>query len=235
MYLVILILLTLLACNKNQQAFEDFNRFDKPRKEISLKYFTVKCTNLPSMNNEFSKWGDFFDYYGEYSTYPYKEYRIYSYDKMNHLFSNTYLEIQFPHRYLFKSIPNTLHCFIGNGYRDSGMVDSKNCFYILWVNNIKRADSLKVHNTWEISSLTDTIISNIDENEIKQLYPEFKGKVVDGKINEIIIKDDYKTDNFWFYQEIEFVGFNRYYDGYQKYKDSLHRLGKEFPPKETKF
>lgn len=81
------------------------------------------------------------------------------------------------------------------------------CFYLLWENKKYSPNKDKILNNWEIDSTTFALYSNLTFNRIKELFPDFKGKYFQKKINRIIAKKDFGNSISKF-KNIEFIGFD---------------------------
>jgi hypothetical protein len=79
---------------------------------------------------------------------------------------------------------------------------SDSCFYIIWYRS--HFDQFKTSNI-------DTIYSNLPISIIKNIYPDFNGKLLNGNITKIrlVHKEPINTDKF--YNDIELIGFNRFF------------------------
>jgi hypothetical protein len=214
------------GCNKSENSFS--------KKQIPEKYFNIKYTEISDSNSKHNSM-KYNGYFGEYNLFT-EFHKIISYSNLDtyHIFKNDDLEIQFPTvRFQTNANPH-LSCLIG--CKDIINIDQNNnseverkSYYIIWLNNSKINDYNARIEEWGIGKCTDTIYSNIDKKDIFWLFPKFNGKVIEGKVKEIIVNNNFKTDDWWFYQEIQFIGFDRYFDGYKHYKDSLKKIGIDFP------
>lgn len=117
----------------------------------------------------------------------------------------------------------------------NGLVSEKNyldqrnkCFYVLWLNSSTPNGLGHYEQRWGIGTRTDTIYSNLNISVINRIFPKFQGILIDGKISEVVIHENYNVNEWWFYQDIEFVGFNRFEDTYKLYKDSLNKSKQKF-------
>jgi hypothetical protein len=208
---LLMLSIIIISCEKDQIS----------KKRIPDKYFNVKLTEkqpMDSLNYNHFVWD-----YIEVKNLG--EWKInYTSNRKYHYFNNTLYEIQFPSvRFNLKNKFGTLHCLIGKGVIDEDQFSkfSDKCFYIFWLNRSIEDKLHHFYKEWGIGHWTDTIYTNIDEKMIKDIYPEFNGKVVNGNITEIIIYQDFDISSWWFYQDIELVGFNRLKDNYKTLKDSI--------------
>lgn len=80
---------------------------------------------------------------------------------------------------------------------------------------------------WEISDITDTLISNMDLSMIKKLFPKFNGKYKQINIDTIFLDYQYPVETFEFYNSIKFNNFKLGYirDYYQMIKFVKDSIG----------
>jgi hypothetical protein len=233
--LFIQFILLLLSCEEQSKPEYFFYDMYGPQKQIDEKYFNVKFTDLYGSTSGKYTW----DYASDINDG--ENYKIYSKSQNYHVFMDSihtdYLEIQYACSRYFYYNPklNTLYenikCLIGSCNGNTGI---SKCFYIFWLNNRHEDTTIKLSRKiyirdWGIGVHTDSIYTNIEREEIYRLFPEFKGKVIDGEISEIVVNDEFSITDHWFYKEIEFVGFNRFRDDYRIFKDSLKQLGINWP------
>lgn len=214
-----ILLLFILSCNK-----ENEQKVVAPK-----KYFSV---NFRKLKPDDSSWAKYLTWDNIEERNLGEDKIYYTINKKFHVFENTLLEIQFPSvRYKLDSKYRSLHCLICSGYLYDDKLfysDDDKCFYFLWLNRTLEDKFGRFEFKWEIGKSTDTIYSNLDKKVIAKIFPKFKGIVIDGKITEIKIYRNYDVSEWLFYQDIEFVGFDRYEDIYKIYKDSLTKSKQKF-------
>lgn len=86
--------------------------------------------------------------------------------------------------------------------------------------NLKVFSPVRGTYNWEISDITDSLISNLDLSMIKKLFPKFNGKYIQIKIDTIFLDYQYPVETLEFYNSIKFSNFKLGYirDYYQMIK-----------------
>lgn len=178
-------------------------------------------------NTSFGRDFDFKAFYRnsriDYSKYQY----MHSSDSTDHYFKNDFLEIEF-HRFWVNPI---YRCILG-----IRIIDNKQkAFAIIWTNrntleNKKKNTSVHTKYTWEVDNTTDTIITNLSNATIKQIYPQYNGIVK--KLVSRYIKLNYYHPIYSreFYDNIEFDNYKfgiKHGNFYDKIRgaDSLKKIG----------
>lgn len=84
---------------------------------------------------------------------------------------------------------------------------------ICWTNKAKNYDTyqktkdrkLKFSN--DIDKCTDSVFSNLELKKIQKLFPDFKGKYIELKIDTVFIDNSYNVENLNYFNHIEFNNF----------------------------
>ncbi|HRP03259.1 MAG TPA: hypothetical protein PLE30_11485 [Candidatus Kapabacteria bacterium] len=209
--LIILTITTLSCCNERSSE----------KLELPEIYFNTKFTEIDTGKyNPISRARRFnFKSETEYSFI----YSIHLYTRIDSLklFKNEDLEIQTGIDFYDHDTLINLHCQIGVKYIKDYNLNSKLrdsisylCYYIFWQNLEKRDTTNRrrhiIPKKWEINKDTRIIYSNIDELEIKRIFPFYKGKVINKNIDEVFVNYNFSTNNERFYGEIEFSGFETF-------------------------
>lgn len=205
MKMILLICFILIGCNNH----------DDHKLKINQKWFDVEVFNIRGKSIEPSIISD--PLYNSYYEEIIGECRIQKFmstceDRYTN-FSNSYThrEIQFMRPIFSKPIIGHI-----NFYNTLICIDTtKNkAFYIIWF-NYKR---FELKENWGIGKWTDSVFSNLEINDFKSLYPDFKGKYNYNLVEKIIINNKYKINDLKFYYDIRFVGFDERH--YHQYPDS---------------
>lgn len=123
-------------------------------------------------------------------------------DTNYHKFDNNNLEIEFGRQKLTNEI-KYWRCFIG--------VNHKNKAYFMFWNNKENRSSknLTIDSSifkWDIFDDTDSLLTNLDLDIVKMLYPSFRGKHIKMNIKGIYLDFAYSTYDILFYNKIRFDG-----------------------------
>ena len=196
LYNIIISLFFVVACNT-----------DKPN--IPIEEFRV-----PIVSKNINYFEPVYNYSSKISAVYWTNYlyEMYSYDKSDHYFYNTVLEIEL-NRYIFvvSDVQFDKPGFCKIGIRNINSIEK--AFVICWVNipldsNLTRLSEYKIHFEEGINETTDTIYTTLSENSIKSLYPKFQGIYQYIQLDSISIDYHYKVQNSNFYNHIKFHDFH---------------------------
>lgn len=170
---------------------------------------------------------------------------MYTWNKKHHYVPENDLEIVFTRdRYCPEYGLKPENCLIGAKLINDKLM----AYYILWQNRGKKPEldsnksysryfshfydkekdstiiefhSMLINYPWEISELTDTIVTNLSFDVIKKLYPKFKGKLKQVAIDTIFLNYDLSVETYDFYSDIKLkdneLGYSRNYKKLQKF------------------
>lgn len=191
------------------------NACEKDKLEAPQSCYTVKYTEPVIEQGGYSHTTSYTNYIGftQFSDNPLDLTKYVSEEKFK-LFYNSILEIQdiFTIRFHIKDY-EIYNYFIS--------VNKKNkAFYLIW----KRNDIILFNKNLDLqlNLNSDTVYSNIDRKLFQLIFPKFKGKVINGKVNEISVKHDYQIFDHLFYLDIKFIGLE--IGDYEYWRNSLDTL-----------
>ncbi|MEI6090266.1 MAG: hypothetical protein WCR42_07440 [bacterium] len=129
----------------------------------------------------------------------------YSWKKKYHYLQETDLEIVFTRERLSKPfVVKPENCLIGGKFINKNL----RAFFICWQNKpIRLKKDERNYFEWEISEMTDSLFTNLSKEQIKELFPKFKGNYSYRKVDSIYIYYDDSMINCKFFNTIKFKNY----------------------------
>ncbi|OGU60670.1 MAG: hypothetical protein A2X64_08070 [Ignavibacteria bacterium GWF2_33_9] len=195
---------------------------------ISDNFYTVKYNEQFIQNKGYITSPNYTNYIGflQYSQEP-LELTKYVHEKKFKLFKNSKIEIQdiFTIRFNIKEW-KIYNLFIS-------VNEKNNACYFIWECTDKSNNNnlLDIH----LNISTDTVYSNINKNQFKTIFPKFQGKVINGKVKEITLKNDYPIYEHLFYLDLKLISLEvGDYEYWRKCIDTLLYYDKYFNKQKQK-
>ncbi|MCX6153072.1 MAG: hypothetical protein NT007_02805 [Candidatus Kapabacteria bacterium] len=160
-------------------------------------YYNVPISEIN--NSEYRRISDYFSEYTTHGIDTYQNKRFsYTEQAKNLRFNTSHLEIEFDQIERGTLMFNILICM----KKINGI---SFCAYIIWKKDFVRDCMIN----WFINSKTDTIFTNISDIKIHELFPNFQGVCLDGKIKKVILNYSHEINSSEFYNNIVLEGFVR--------------------------
>lgn len=144
-----------------------------------------------------------------------------------HNFKNLHQEIQYSRGF----IDTSLRIYELNFYDFYIAINNEKCFYLIWPSKLYEEIASKIDfefiNYININSQTEYIYTNLNKKEISYLLPQFKGKIIDGEVEKIMLDTNMTFEkkfcgsdfyNLAYYNRIRYIGLTdkivMHYDDY---------------------